>query len=380
MKQIPMTPEISAQIKAAVGEDVDTEDLAVFEAISLNTKPLPGKTGSIFEKAVVPALTLSQMAAWLNGGKHIPLISYHDLNTDPRGRVFAAGLDYDQDGAVELRTLFYLDATEYKLIAKLNAASIDEVSVQFLSSQFLCSECGWDYFGPEKNAASFNTRTCLNGHEIGTDGVHAELLGLDTFLELSLVARGAADTPKIIGRSASKLAPATQLRLAASGVEIEGLVCRGTAGEDLVADNTIDFTKLTGDLITANVSVATLTAEKTTLSASVTDLTTKLAASETSVTELTTKLAAAEAAPTNEADYQIALTFLSDVFTKVVTAAGKTIEAPKTVALLEAGIREHTSDLTAILPVGGVAASGAEAEAGKPVFVASAFSTRKLGS
>lgn len=378
MKQLPMTPELTARIKAAVGEDVDTENLAVFEAIALNSKPLPSKNGTIFEQATVMPVTLAQMAASLNDGKHIPLISDHQLSGEPKGRVFAAGLEYAPDGSIELRVLFYLDPTEYNLIAKLNSGSLDEVSVQFLSTQFLCSECGWDYFGPEKNVASFNTRTCLNDHTIGTEGVHAQLVGLDTFLELSLVARGAADTPKIIGKSASKLAPATKLRLAASGVEIEGLICRGSAGEEPMTTPVIDFTKLTSDLVAANVNVATLTAGQVSLTAERDDLATRLSASEASVADLTARLAAAEAQPNNEADYQLALAFLADVHTKLATAAGKEVEAPATVALLQAGILEMTNDLTAILPVGGVSASATQDD--KPALVAAAFTTRKLGS
>lgn len=375
-----MTPTLSAQIKAAVGEDVDTENLAVFEAIALNTKPLPGKNGTIFEQAMIMPVTLSQMASSLNSGKHLPLISDHQLMGEPKGRVFAGGLEYASDGGIELRVLFYLDPTEFNLIAKLNSGSLDEVSVQFLSSQFLCSECGWDYFAPGATSDNFYERTCGNGHTIGTDGVHAELVGLDTFLELSLVARGAADTPKIIGKSASKLAPATQLRLAASGVEIDGLICRGIQGEAPVT-TPIDFTKLTSDLVAAQVGVATLTAGQVTLTAERDALTASLTAANAELATTKTELEAAKAAPTNEADYQLALTFLSDVFTKVAVAAGKTDPAPATVAELQAGILEMTSDLTAILPVGGVSAGAADVAANtKPAIVASAFSTRKLGS
>ena len=97
------------------------------------------------------------------------------------------------------------------------------------------------------------------------------------------------------------------------------------------------------------------------------------------VADLTTKLAAAQATPTNEADYLIALAFLGDVFGKVAVAAGKTVEAPKTVAELKAGILEMTTDLTAILPVGGVSLTN-DVSNDRPVVVASAFSNRKLGS
>jgi hypothetical protein len=377
MKQLPMTPELSQLIQSAVGEDVETENLAVFEAIALNTKPLPYKVGSIFEQARVAPVTLHQMVSAIADGKHVPLMSDHQMLDEPKGRVFAAGLDYASDGGLEMRVLFYVDATERTTITKLNAASIDEVSVQFLSTQLLCSECGWDYFGPERSSEALYSRTCLNGHTVGTDGVHVQLVGLDTFLEVSLVARGAADTPKILGKSASKLTPATKMRLAASGIEIEGLVCRGTQGEDPVT-SPIDFTKLTSDLVAAQVGVATLTAEKGSLEASIATLSADKTSLEATVADLTTKLSAAEAAPTNEADYQVALSFLSDLHSNLATAAGKSGEAPKTVEELKAGILGMTNDLTAILPVGGVAA-GAETDAAATV-VASAFSTRKLGS
>src|SRR3546814_9858320 len=58
-------------------------------------------------------------------------------------------------------------------------------------------------------------KTCSNGHTIGEDGVHADLVGLSDFIEVSLVARGAADQPRIVGQSDSKLQPASSMRLAA---------------------------------------------------------------------------------------------------------------------------------------------------------------------
>lgn len=388
MKQLPMTPQLSARIKAAVGEDVETEGLAVFECIALNTKPLPGKGGSLFESAKIPVLTLQQMASWLEGGGHIPLISDHQLMGEPKGRAFAGELHTAEDGlTAELRVLFYLDATEDRLIAKLNAGTLDEVSVSFLSTQFLCSECDWDYFSGEALPENFYERTCANGHKISEDGVHAKLVGLDKFIELSLVARGAADNPKIVGRSKSKLQPTSQqLRLAASGIEIDGLVCEATTGEETVSTTPLDFNKLTADLVSARVSEGTLTASNTALTSQVTSLTasaetleTALAASEASVAQLTADLAVAKEPAANAADYDLAVAFLGEVLSKVLTASGAEVpaELPKTIAELKADIVKHTSDLTAILPVGGVANTQTDA---KPALVASAFSNRNLGS
>lgn len=388
MKQLPMTPELTARIKAAVGDDVETEGLAVFECIALNTKPLPGKGGSIFESARIPVLTLQQMASSLESGGHIPLISDHQLMGEPKGRAFAGELHMAEDNSsMELRVLFYLDATEDRLISKLNAGTLDEVSVSFLSTQFLCSECDWDYFSAEALSDNFYERTCANGHTIGQEGVHAKLVGLDKFIELSLVARGAADNPKIVGRSKSKLQPSSQqLRLAASGFEIDGLVCEATTGEDTVSP-TPDFNKLTADLVDSRVAQGTLTASNTALTAQVTQLTgaldtaqTELTAAQAEVADLTTKLAEAAKPAENAADYAEAVAFLSEVLTKVLTASGADVpaELPKTVAELKADILKNTSELTAILPVGGVAATGTE-EA-KPRLVASAFSNRNIGS
>jgi hypothetical protein len=385
MKQLPMTPQLSDLIHLAVGPDVETANLAVFEAISLNNAPLPGKNGTIFENAVVMPITLRQMADSIAGGNHLPLISDHQMMGEPKGRVFAAELTYNQDAAtsagdLELRTLFYLDPTETVLIAKLNSGSLDEVSVSFLSTEFNCSECGWDYFGPELSATALQTRTCDNGHVIGTDGVHAEMVGLSKFVELSLVARGAAYKPKIVGKSASKLQPPSSMRLAAAGVEIDGLICQASLGEDIV---TMDTNKLLTDLVEAKTSVAVLTATNGTLSAQVLDGGSKFAASEAKVVELTASLALAEAKPNNEADYQVALTFLGEVLVKLTTAAGEAApaELPKTVADLKVAIEAKTSKLTAILPVGGVAASADDDSTKvKPAFPRSAFSNRKIGN
>lgn len=380
MKQLPMTPELSAMIKAAVGQDVETADLAVFECIALNSKPLPGKNGTIFEKATVMPITLRQMADHVLAGNTLPLIADHTLYGSPKGRVFTAELNYNQQaGDLELRTLFYLDSSEDELITKLNSGVLDEVSVSFLSTEFLCSQCSWDYFGPESSSDNLYSRTCGNGHEIGSNGVHAELVGLSQFIEVSLVARGAADKPKIVGKSDSKLLPASSMRLAAKGFEIDGLICRAGLGDNIV---TVDTNKLIADLMASNTSVATLTVEKSTLSTQLSAAEANVTAANARVAELETRLAAAEAAPTNEADYQVALAFLGELVTNLSVAAGEAAPAaadlPKTVADLKVAIEGKTSKLTALLPVGGVAAGAGAGDDDKPTLRASAFSNRKF--
>lgn len=353
-----MTEELSQLIKSRVGSDINTSGLAVFESISLNTKPLPGKDGTIHENAVITPLTLQQMADHINNGGHLPLISDHQLMGEPKGRVFSAGVMYGERGEIELRTLFYLDSTEERLVAKLNAGSLDEVSVSFMPTVFRCSACSWDYFSATANFDNLLDRTCANGHKIGHNGVHAELDGLADFIEVSLVARGAADQPKIVGQSQSRLAPATALRLVARGFDQNSLLVQATRGVSPVAEfNPNEFVT---QLATAQAGVITLTAERDAVRA-------ELAAAQTVVTSTQTELAAAVAEadalkaqlaeqPANDTDAAVA--FMRAQLSKLKVAKGESEPAleglPGTVAELEAEIRSLTADLTAILPVGGV--------------------------
>ena len=367
MKQLQMTPELADMIHKSVGEDVDTSKLAVFETIALNTKPLPGKRGTIFEHAVVTPLTLSQMVDYVNTpGKSLPLISDHDLTGSPKGRFFHAGLHYDDAdvmNTLEMRALFYLDETEADTIAKLNAGSLDEVSVAFLSSAFLCSECGWDYF-EFGDSDHIHSSTCANGHQIGKDGVHADMVGLNQFIELSLVARGAADNPKIVGKSQSKLAPESAYRLAAKGFDTDALILRASLGKE--EEFQMDTAKLMQDYVTSASQVATLSLEKGQLTTVNTELTTKLTAAEADVVRLTgelstaqTALEAAKAAPDTAAiaERDEAVTLLKEQVNALLVATGKPkLEGdamPSKVAELKAKITELTDGLTAILPTGG---------------------------
>ena len=356
MKRLPLTPELIADIKAAVGQDVDVNDsYAVFESISLNTLPLPGKDGGLFEKARVSFLTLKQMVDSINSGNHLPLIHGHDMSSIPVGRVFKAGLTLDEGGNAVLRTLWYIDPTEADLAAKVDAGSLDEVSVQFLASQILCSECEFDYRGDEATWANFRDRTCANGHEIGKDGVHVRLVGLSVFTELSLVTRGAASKPKIIGKSESKLAAPLQA-LAAKGFEVDELFVAASRGE-LKVDLTAVLAR-NEEIVTENVtlkaSVTSLTAERDTATAALEEANTRIAELEAAAGE-DDSAAALEAATT---ELTAARDFLVELATKLATAAGETeFAAPESIADLKASIEKHNTELSAILPIGGAAAS-----------------------
>jgi hypothetical protein len=386
MKRLQMTPALSAMIKAAVGNDVDTEKLAVFESISLNNKPLPGKRGTIFAGAVPAAQTLAEMVDHINGpGGSLPLMTDHIMYGAPNGRVFHAGLNYGDDSSLEMRTLFYLLDNDPD-VAKLDQGIYDEVSVQFLPKQFTCSACAFDFIGGTPQ--NLNTLTCDNDHTIGKDGVHANLIGLDQFVEVSLVARGAADKPKIVGRSESKLAPETVLRLAAKGFEPDALVVRASIKEV----ETMDTTKLVTDLTAATSQVAVLSHEKTTLTTQLTAVTgerdtarTELATANQTIATLTQERDAAlqrpEASVLTERDEAVAI--LQDQLNGVLVALGRDkLEGdalPKTPAELKTKLSELTADLTAILPAPGGASrgTGASGDAGPRPLVAAAYSLRK---
>lgn len=351
MKQIPITEQLTREIKAAVGEDVDPSRFAVFETIALNTLPLPGKNGTIFEGAEVSFLTLRQMADSINSGNHLPLIHDHDLSSTPLGRVFKADVLINDTGDAELRALFYVDETEQTLVAKLNAGSIDEVSVQFLASQILCSECSFDYRGETSSYENFSERTCTNGHTIGQDGVHVRLVGLSVFTELSLVTRGAASNPKIIGKSQSKLSAPLQA-LAAKGFEVDELFLAASKGVNEVNLESL-VTQLTEQTSRAAIFEAELSSARTERDA----LNEKVSALETQIEELTTALAAAQAddASAVAADLEASKVFLTDLYKKLAVAAGQNgDDIPEDVIKLREGIEKYQSDLTALLPVGGV--------------------------
>ena len=357
MKRLNMTPELIADIQAAVGQDVDPSGFAVFEVISLNSMPLPGKDGTIFEKAKISMLTLQQMADNINGGNHLPLIFNHDMSGIPVGRVFKAKAVLNQtSGEVELRSLFYVDDTNPELARKIDAGSLDEVSVQFLSSQILCSECDFDYRGLEASWKNFYDRTCENGHTIGKDGVHARLVGLQQFTELSLVTRGAANNPKIVGKSDAKLT-ASLAALSARGFEVDQLIITASKGE-----YEVDLTAVLAQLDAKTTAAAQAEVKLTAVTGERDAAISRADTAEARVAEL--EASAAAAAEAGEADVTAltaerdeAKTILTDIYSKLAVAAGVEGAAPETIADLKAGIEKHQSKLTAMIPVGGAAAT-----------------------
>ena len=365
MKELTKTPFITATLQAAVGTDVDLATLHVYEVRATSTVALRGKSGTVFEKAKISPNTIAQLARAVNEDP-LPLMMDHNLRGQPYGKFFYAESIPMDNGETELRGLLYVDDSEPTIVTKLNAASIDEVSIQFLSEKMLCSECGFDYMeaAANDNWRPFIELTCDEGHKIGENGVHTNLVGVREAIELSLVSRGAAKNSKIITPSDAKLGEQAQ-RLAASGVELHNFYCTASASDEGVEE--VDFEKFMTQLSAANtqtteakVALATAEAQVTALNADVTSRDETIAALSTEKADLETKLAAA-------ADGAAAIATLASVkeYVGKQYVALKTLDGDTSAAALDnvedmiTYIDENQVRLSALIPAGGVAA-GAE--------------------
>lgn len=227
-KRLNITSEIERIIKNSVDDqDLDLSNLAVFQTRILSTEPL-NKKGSIFDNGRVTASTLVEMADFVNTpGTATPFITMHNQDFLSVGRVVQAEVSYLENGETALDGLFYINEDDEQganLIKKIESASMDEVSVGLSTKKILCSECGFDYKGPEANIMNLINKTCNEGHTIGENGVHVRLVGLENFRELSLVDQGAAKNAKILSRAKQTMGKETVDRLAASGVPNDAFV------------------------------------------------------------------------------------------------------------------------------------------------------------
>ena len=220
-KQVEKTPTIRDWIASAYGDkDVDTDGLAVFEAVAANTRPLRRLHG-LHAGAMLQPDVLHGMTKALKQGETIPLHSMHQTDNTPVGRVFAAETRPDIDGGMALHTMFYMDPKhDPVLVDKLNKGILNEVSVGVSVKEVRCSACGWDYMGTDSTIDNLVDGECPDGHVIGKDGVHVKLHGLASWHELSLVDRGAAKGALILPKSRHSMTRSPDFeRLAASGFE-----------------------------------------------------------------------------------------------------------------------------------------------------------------
>lgn len=372
MKRLQKTDFINNLLASAVGVDVDTTNFPVWEVVATSTVPLRGKTGTIFEGAVIKPSTLFQLSAVINRDA-LPLMQDHNMEGSPKGKLFYSEVLPNEFGQTELRGFVYADPTEADLAAKMDNGTVDETSIAFAAKQMLCNKCGWDYALAieNDNIMPVFERTCENGHKIGKDGTHLELEGVRDALELSVVSRGAAKNSKIVGQSESKLSKQVE-RLAAHGLSINDRYVTASASKGL---DDMDMNDLIVQLSDAKSKATTAERERDKLAEEHAEAVGARNEAETRVRELEQQLAEANQkaseAPTAEErqvaekdakDVKLSSEFLAEQYTAVLTAAGKKdFEVPESVDELIAGIKEHKAELSAVLPIGG-AARGANEE------------------
>lgn len=331
-KQVDITTDILAQIERVTGTTVSADDIVVFEAAAASTRPI-SKMGSVYNGARMSRQMLEDMAAALNSGtESVPLHTLHMQGDEiPKGRVFQGSVVGEIDGSATLRAMFYLPLAEKDLIEKINLGILDEVSVGTKSKQALCSKCGFDYFGADADFSNLFAQTCANDHIIGVDGTHLKLVGLDKWMELSLVSRGASDKPKILSRTKQLLSKEDHDRIAADGKPVEALflfTSMTTETNDMTTKPTEFDAAAAIEALQAKLDV--IEAKLTDPNEAVEGLQAELAAAQQKIADLEATAAEAAAAATAE------------------------LEAA------EAAEAAAATQVTLELPVGGVAASAVE--------------------
>lgn len=371
MKSLAVTPRIIELIKANSGAEVREETIRVFETTAVSTRPL-NKVGSIFNKARMSEATLRAMADYVNGGGMVPLHTLHMQKAElPVGRVFHAEVVGLEDGEFELRSLFYLPASDTKLVEDIELGVIGEVSIGAVSASMLCSECGWDYRGEDATFLNFIDHTCANGHVVGENGVHLRLNGLERWLELSLVSIGASPDAKIKSRARALLGSAEVEKLAAAGKHPDMTVVFASTQVERIEE--VDVAEIMTAISDQAVKLAAVENDLAAAQTSAADLTTQLTAAKARVTELEAELAAKSAAV--EIEPEVA-EFLKVAAKEALVASGSAENAPEGLvacvsAIQAAKVKLHT------LPVGGVAAS-ATVDTTKVAPAASRYSSFKI--
>lgn len=375
-KKLQITQKIKDAIVKSTGDpEFNFDGVSVFESCCMNTLPI-NKRG-LFDGATATPATLQEMADYVNNGGFVPLHTLHSQGYElPVGRVFAGDVATGDNGLPELHALFFIGndvkaPNGASLADCVDNGSIDEVSVGMTPKHINCSSCGFDYLGEDATADNVYGCVCDDGHEIGTDGTHVLLNGLNRWLETSLVSLGAAKNAKILSRTKSLMGAEPYEKLAASGVspEITTLFARHKITTTKPEKPKMDLKELvtlnaalSGEKAVLDHKVVTLTADndklKTELTASqaeVTDLKTKLAAaSSTDAEKLRTELEATRAASTAQ------LAFVRKEADRLAVAAGETKPADDaTFEQLIASIESNRVKLSANFGGGRADGSGA---------------------
>jgi hypothetical protein len=365
-KQVTKTPQILAQMQLIAGEGVDVSNLPVFEAVTANTLPI-SKRGSIYNKAKMSEGMLSAITDSVNANG-LPLHTLHQQGTElPAGRVFSAGMIMGDTGLPQVNMLFWVDPAEADLVAKMDTASIDSVSLGVLSECALCSECGFDFFGADASAMAFWDRTCANDHVIGENGVHLNLTGLDVLFELSAVSTGAVKNSKIVAGSKAKLSDAMTTRLAASGLDASAVILHASSKltnptqlkEPPMAD-AAQFSALIDKHTAVSVELAVTAGKLGVSDAKIVELSAQIVAKDAEIAALVAAAAkdpveAVAKLATAEAEIEVSTTFLRAQAAKALSATNKDPAAAATMTVVEltGAINDAQATLATLFPAGG---------------------------
>ena len=361
MKRIELTERIKSFITTSVGDTIDYEKIAAFEATAVTSLPL-NKRGSVFDKGQITAETFIEAANLINTGTFVPLHTLHEQGYEiPVGRLFYGEHVKSNQGTDELRVLFFVDGTSPDLISRLDTGVIEEVSVGMQFKRLLCSTCNIDLM---EDNESIWSQTCKNGHVMGMGSNHVKPDGVANFREMSLVSKGASNGAKVLGAQKRLLASAYYKdgsALAASLKDPEFMLFGSPtklAEEDpmLIAELQAKLAKAEGDLtLTATAKteaegkVAVLEAAKTEAEGKVAVLEAKLAAEAENNSGLAASITAWEAAKT-EAEGKVATLEAAKTEAETKLLAAETELAP-----LKAAQTATLTQRPFKLPMGGVA-------------------------
>jgi len=394
MKRIELTERIKSFITASVGDTIDYEKIAAFEATAVTSLPL-NKRGSVFDRGQITAETFIEAANLINTGTFVPLHTLHEQGYEiPVGRLFYGEHVKSNQGTDELRVLFFVDGTSPDLISRLDTGVIEEVSVGMQFKRLLCSTCNIDLM---EDNESIWSQTCKNGHVMGMGSNHVKPDGVANFREMSLVSKGASNGAKVLGAQKRLLASAYYKdgsALAASLKDPEFMLFGSPtklAEEDpmLIAELQAKLAKAEGDLtLTATAKteaegkVATLEAAKTEAEGKVAVLEAKLAAEAENNSGLAASITTWEAACTaSEAAKTEAEGKVATLEAAKTEAEAKLLAAETELAPLKAAQTATLTQRPFKLPIGGVAnlnATTTDSEKPKTVTTGSnAFRTPK---
>jgi len=368
------------------GELPDLSAIKVYEATAISTAPL-SKRGTLWDKATISASTLHEMAAYLNDGGDVPLHTSHQQGAGemPVGRVFYAEVNELLGGESELRVLLYLQAAS-ELTTSIEDGIINNLSVGLTTKSMQCSKCAWDYLGADADVMNFYDRVCGNDHQLDADGTHIKAVGLDAWLELSLVSKGASKDAKIVSRTKARLSNDQTQRLAASGIPVESLLLIATNkdsdmdAKEFLASLEASTTKLAiagVELSTAQASVASLTETNTAQAEQIATLE-AAAAANVDVATVQASLTAAEAQVAElTTGAETMLAFLQEQTVKVLVASGvENPTAPETAEACIAAFEAAKLSIISTFPIGGASLSSETVNDASKVNNFAAFAAR----